>query len=137
MVKTHTIMRKQIKIRRKKIHNLIYLKIKLTPRNIFSTLTSANGEVLFKSSTGLLGYKGNKKTTSFVAGVIVKYMLRNILIRNIKYNFIIIQYIGDRNDKQFNSILRAIKSYRLRKLIYLEFLEKEAHNGVRPKKKSR
>jgi ribosomal protein S11 len=68
------------------------LKIRPTVNNIFITLTNTKGNVLVSSHSGLLKFKGSKKRTAYIAGLVIKNVVRKIkkkilILMVILYNY--------------------------------------------------
>jgi len=59
-------------------YNIGWIKIKPTVNNIFITLTDTRGKVLVSSHSGLLKIKGSKKRTAYVAGLVVRNLMKTV-----------------------------------------------------------
>ena len=73
------------------IYNFCYLKIRPTKSNIFVTLTDFKGQVIIKSSAGIINFSGKKKKTAYVAENVVKKVLLDFKKKNINIKILVIQ----------------------------------------------
>lgn len=126
-----------MKIKQNKKINFGLLKIKPTSNNIFITLTDFTGNVILSKHGGSLKFKGAKKRTSFVAGLIIKDLFAKLKKLNIKIKCIIAQVHGHIRNNAVHNVMKQLRKLRIRKIIYIEYINKKVHNGLRPKKKRR
>jgi len=100
--------------------------------NLIMTLTNSNGDVLFWSSAGKLGFKGAKKGTSFAASKVAEAMSFAIDKAKIKSVKIFVKGIGAGR-------VSALKSLAAKGLNIISVKDTTAipHNGCRPKKARR
>ncbi|AFP84364.1 30S ribosomal protein S11 [Candidatus Carsonella ruddii] len=75
-----------------KKHGIIY--ISSTFNNTISTLTDIYGNTIVWYSSGILGYKGPKKSTSLAAQLISEKLTVSILKKNIKVVDVYIKGLG-------------------------------------------
>ncbi len=100
--------------------------------NIIMTLTNPDGDVLFWSSAGKLGFKGAKKGTSFAASKVAEAMALAIEKAKIKTLKIFVKGIGAGRV----SALRSLAAQGLN-IISVKDTTSIPHNGCRPKKPRR
>ena len=123
-----------------KIENTInfgYIKIKPTLNNIFITLTDDKGNVLISKHAGLLDFKGSKKKTPYVAGLVIKDLMLEVKNLNILFKSFILQIQGYIRSGATNNIVKQLKDLKINNIIYIEYVNKRVHNGLRAKKKRR
>ena len=113
------------------------LKVRLTLNNLFITLTDINGNVLIVKHAGLLNFQGSKKKTPYVGGLVVKNLIHSLNNSNFKIRALKIQIIGFLQNSITNNIIKQLQTLSLSNLIYIEYINKYAHNGLRAKKKRR
>jgi len=100
--------------------------------NIIMTLANPDGNVLFWSSAGKLGFKGAKKGTSFAASKVAEAMALAIEKAKIKTLKIFVKGIGAGRV----SALRSLAAQGLN-IISVKDTTSIPHNGCRPKKPRR
>lgn len=100
--------------------------------NIIMTLTDSNGDVLFWSSAGKLGFKGAKKGTSFAASKVAEAMTLAIEKAKMKKVEIFVKGIGAGRV----SALRSLAAKGLN-IVSVKDITSIPHNGCRPKKARR
>lgn len=123
-----------------KIDNTInfgYIKIKPTLNNIFITLTDDKGNVLVSKHAGLLDFKGSKKKTPYVAGLVVKDLMLEVKNLNLLFKTFVLQIQGYIRSGATNNIVKQLKDLKINNIIYIEYVNKRVHNGLRAKKKRR
>ena len=100
--------------------------------NIIMTLTNPDGNVLFWSSAGKLGFKGAKKGTSFAASKVAESMVFAVEKAKIKKLKIFVKGIGAGR-------VSALKSLAAKGLNIISIKDTTSipHNGCRPKKARR
>lgn len=106
--------------------------IKATFNNILCSITTVEGDVLFRGSSGKLGFKGARKGTAFAASQIGSNLAKEMAtvgIRNLEVN---LQGPGSGRD----SLVRAFQSSGLN-ISVLRDVTPLPHNGCRPPKKRR
>lgn len=124
-------------IKKNKIINFGIIKIKLTLNNLFITLTDLKGNVLISKHSGLR-FKSYKRKTPYVAGVVLKDVMTALKKSDLKIKLFIVQIHGHEVRSNITkSILKKIKSYKLRNVLCLQYRVKRIHNGMRLQKKRR
>jgi small subunit ribosomal protein S11 len=113
------------------------LKIRPTVNNIFITLTNTKGNVLVSSHSGLLKFKGSKKRTAYIAGLVIKNVVRKIKKKNFDINGYIVQLYGSLKNWSFKTALKKLYELKLKNIFFLQYIIKHTHNGLRNKKKRR
>ena len=106
--------------------------IKSTFNNTLVSITTMNGDVLLRGSSGALGFKGSRKSTPFAAAQIGSTLVKDMQdmgIRNIEVN---LQGPGSGRD----SVVRAFQGSGI-SISVLRDVTPLPHNGVRPPKKRR
>jgi small subunit ribosomal protein S11 len=106
--------------------------VKSTFNNTIVSITTMEGDVLFRASSGSLGFKGSRKSTPFAAGQIggtLSKLIQGIGVKDVEVNM---QGPGSGRD----SFVRALQGagISIRKLRDVTPLP---HNGCRPSKKRR
>ena len=80
--------------------------VKSTFNNTIVSITTMEGDVLFSSSSGRLGFKGSRKSTPFAASQIASSLTKNMQAFGIRTLEINIQGPGSGRD----SVVRAFQS---------------------------
>jgi small subunit ribosomal protein S11 len=124
-----------MKIKIKETINFGLIKIKPTLNNIFITLTDINGAVLISKHSGLFNFRGSKKKTPYVASLVIKNLISQIININIK--FFIIQIQGYIRSGVTRNIIKELEVLKINNIICIEYINKKSHNGLRAKKKRR
>lgn len=106
--------------------------ITATFNNTLVTITDQNGNTLFWSSAGNVGYKGARKATPFAATTAVENVARKASFAGMKEVEVYVKGPGAGRD----AALRGLKAGGL-KLTLIADVTPMPHNGVRPKKKRR
>ncbi|MBI2029297.1 30S ribosomal protein S11 [Candidatus Gottesmanbacteria bacterium] len=106
--------------------------ITATFNNTLVTITDTQGNALFWSSAGNVGYKGARKATPFAATTAVENVARKASYAGLKEVEVFIKGPGAGRD----AALRGLKAGGL-KLSLIADITPMPHNGVRPKKKRR
>jgi small subunit ribosomal protein S11 len=120
----------QKKRKRKKLsvtHGIAH--IQATYNNTIVTLTDVSGNVITWSSAGRVGYKGPKKSTPYVAGIIVRDALeraKEIGLRNIDVR---VQGVGSGRE----AAIRALAAQGMT-ITSIKDITPIPHNGPRPRK---
>lgn len=126
-----------MKIKEEKIINFAIIKVKPTLNNIFITLTDLDGNVLISKHAGLLEFKGSKKRTPYVAGLILKNLIEEIQSLNLIIKTFKLQVKGYIRSGAINNIVKQLADLNINNVIYIEYIMKKAHNGLRLKKARR
>lgn len=114
-----------------------WLKIRPTVNNIFVTLTDNNGNVLISSHSGLLKFKGSKKRTAYIAGLVLKNLIKLVKKKNLKIKGYIVQLYGSLKNWSFKIATKKLYELNLRNIFFLQYIINHTHNGLRNKKKRR
>jgi len=122
---------KKSKKARKNVESVV-AHVKSTFNNTLVTITTTDGDVLFRGSAGKLGYKGSRKGTPFVAGQIASNLakeMQTVGAKNVEVN---LQGPGSGRD----SVVRSLQASGLNVTV-LRDVTPLPHNGCRPPKKRR
>jgi small subunit ribosomal protein S11 len=106
--------------------------VKATFNNTLVTITTTEGDVLLRGSSGQLGFKGARKGTPFAATQIANKLAKDMVVMGIKLVEVNMQGPGSGRD----SVVRALQSSGL-SVTMLRDVTPLPHNGVRPAKKRR
>lgn len=116
----------------KKIPEKGKIFITTTFNNTIITITDINGNALYWGSSGLVGFKGARKSTPFAATTAAEAIARKALDGGMREVEVYIKGPGAGRDAS----LRAIKAVGLG-ISLIADVTPIPHNGVRPKKKRR
>ena len=100
--------------------------------NTFVTFTDPSGNTLCWSSSGLLGFKGSRKGTPFVAQTVAEDASRKAREHGVKSVEVFLNGPGSGRE----TAVRALVRNGLR-VIFLQDITPLPHNGCRPPKKRR
>ncbi len=106
--------------------------ITATFNNTLVTITDIQGNALYWSSSGLVGFKGARKATPFAATSAVESIGRKALENGMRDVEVFIKGPGAGRDAS----LRALRAVGLN-ITLIADVTPIPHNGVRPKKKRR
>jgi small subunit ribosomal protein S11 len=106
--------------------------VRSTFNNTIVSVTTPDGDVLFRSSAGKLGFKGARKSTPFAASQIATTLAKEMSDYGIKVVEINLQGPGSGRD----SVVRSFQAAGF-KITTLRDVTPLPHNGVRPPKKRR
>lgn len=106
--------------------------VKATFNNTLVAITTVNGDVLLRSSSGKLGFKGARKGTPFAASQIGEMLAKDMAMLGIKTLEVNLQGPGAGRD----SVVRALQSSGLN-ISVLRDVTPLPHNGCRAPKKRR
>lgn len=126
-----------MKVNNKLSLNFGYLKINPTFNNICITLTDYNGNVLISRNAGMLNFKGRKKKTPFVGSVVMEDLIIEMRKKNIDIKLLILQINGFIRTGRVKTIIKQLSSMNVNNIFYVEYINKQSHNGMRLKKKRR
>ncbi len=104
--------------------------VKSTFNNTIVSITTIEGDVLFSSSSGRLGFKGSRKSTPFAASQIASNLAKEMQLVGIKNLEINMQGPGSGRD----SVVRAFQSAGIA-ISVLRDVTPLPHNGCRPPSK--
>ncbi|CDK30488.1 30S ribosomal protein S11 [Candidatus Babela massiliensis] len=123
--------KKKTKKQKRQIDSAI-AHVKSTFNNTLVSITTEDGDVLLRSSSGALGFKGARKGTPFVASQIGTNLAKEMVAMGIKSLEVNLQGPGSGRD----SIVRAFQSSGLN-ISTLRDVTPLPHNGCRAPKKRR
>lgn len=103
-----------------------------TFNNTLVTITDEAGNVLYWSSSGLVGFKGARRATPYAATTAVESVARKAMDAGMREVEVFIKGPGSGRDAS----LRALKAIGLG-ITLIADITPIPHNGVRPKKKRR
>jgi len=106
--------------------------IKSTFNNTLVSITTIEGDVLLRASSGKLGYKGSRKGTPFAATQVGATLARDMLSLGVKNVEVNMQGPGSGRD----SVVRALQSGGVNVSV-LRDVTPLPHNGARAPKKRR
>ena len=106
--------------------------VKSTFNNTIVSITNMEGDVLFSSSAGRLGFKGSRKSTPFAASQIASNLAKEMQVVGVKTLEINMQGPGSGRD----SVVRAFQSAGFAVSV-LRDVTPLPHNGCRPPSKRR
>ena len=106
--------------------------VKSTFNNTLVSITTVEGDVLLRSSSGKLGFKGSRKSTPFAASQIASNLAKELQIIGIRNLEVNMQGPGSGRD----SVVRAFQSAGVN-ISVLRDVTPLPHNGCRAPKKRR
>jgi len=106
--------------------------VKSTFNNTIVSVTTMEGDVLFSSSAGRLGFKGSRKSTPFAASQIASTLAKEMQVVGVKTLEINMQGPGSGRD----SVVRSFQSAGFTVTV-LRDVTRLPHNGCRAPKKRR
>ena len=125
------VYKKKPKKQKQKIASAI-AHVKSTFNNTIVSITTMDGDVLFSSSAGRLGFKGSRKSTPFAASQIAATLAKEMQMVGVKELEVNMQGPGSGRD----SVVRAFQSAGM-SVKTLRDVTPLPHNGCRPPKKRR
>ncbi len=108
------------------------LYIRSTYNNTLMTLTDKNGNALFASSSGALGFKGAKKGTPFASAKIAELLADKAINAGIKEVDVVIKGVGAGRESGIRTL--AAKGI---EISAIKDVTPIPHNGPKPKKPRR
>ncbi|HLC07582.1 MAG TPA: 30S ribosomal protein S11 [Candidatus Babeliales bacterium] len=123
--------KKKPKKQKQKIASAI-AHVKSTFNNTIVSITTMEGDVLFSSSAGRLGFKGSRKSTPFAASQIASTLAKEMQVVGVKNLEVNMQGPGSGRD----SVVRAFQSAGM-SVSVLRDVTPLPHNGCRAPKKRR
>ena len=123
--------KKKPKKQKQKISSAI-AHVKSTFNNTIVSITTMEGDVLFSSSAGRLGFKGSRKSTPFAASQIASTLAKEMQLVGVRELEVNMQGPGSGRD----SVVRAFQSAGV-SVKMLRDVTPLPHNGCRPSKKRR
>lgn len=115
----------------KNIHNVV-AHVKSSFNNTLVSITTNDGDVIMRGSSGQLGYKGSRKGTPFAATQIGQKIGKDLVGLGAKEVEVNLQGPGQARD----SVVRALQASGLT-ITLLRDVTPLPHNGCRPAKKRR
>ena len=106
--------------------------VKSSFNNTLVAITTTDGDVLLRGSSGQLGFKGARKGTPFAATQIANKLARELVGMGVRLVEVNLQGPGSGRD----SVVRALQSSGL-SVTVLRDVTPLPHNGCRPPKKRR
>lgn len=122
------------KSKKKQYKNIdsVLAHVKSSFNNTLVTITTMDGDVLLRGSSGQLGFKGARKGTPFAATQIATKLAKELIGMGVKLVEVNLQGPGSSRD----SVIRALQSSGLM-ITTLRDVTPLPHNGCRPPKKRR
>lgn len=120
---------------KKRVHKnveTVIAHIKSTFNNTLLTITTSDGDVLMRSSSGALGYKGTRKGTPYAATQVANKLAKEMVGLGVRVVEVNMQGPGSGRD----SVVRALQSSGLGVTV-LRDVTPIPHNGCRAPKKRR
>lgn len=103
-----------------------------TFNNTLATVTDNSGNVLFSGSTGMVGFKGSRKSTPYAATMAIDSVLQKAKQAGLKQAKVYIKGPGVGRD----AALRVLRGSGIRVTLIAD-VTPIPHNGCRPKKRRR
>lgn len=123
--------KKKSKKQKRRVDSAI-VHVKSSFNNTLVSVTTTEGDVLLRSSSGKLGFKGSRKGTPFAATQIASGLSKDMASMGIKTVEVNLQGPGSGRD----SVVRAMQASGLAVSV-LRDVTPLPHNGCRPPKKRR
>ena len=123
--------KKKSKKTKRKVDSAV-VHVTSTFNNTLVSITTLDGDVLLRSSSGRLGFKGSRKGTPFAASQIATNLAKEMAVMGVKNVEINLQGPGSGRD----SVVRALQSAGIH-ISVLRDVTPLPHNGCRPPKKRR
>lgn len=122
------------KSKKKVLRNIetVVAHVRSTFNNTLVSITTTDGDVLLRGSSGQLGFKGARKGTPFAATQIANKLARELTGMGVRLVEVNLQGPGSGRD----SVVRALQSSGL-SVTLLRDVTPLPHNGCRPPKKRR
>lgn len=106
--------------------------VRSTFNNTIVSITTPQGDVLFRGSAGCLGFKGSRKGTPFAASQVASGLAKDMMDAGVKSVEVNLQGPGSGRD----SVVRSIQAAGI-KITVLRDVTPLPHNGPRAPKKRR
>lgn len=116
----------------KKVVDSVIAHVKSTFNNTLVSISTLDGNILFGSSGGKLGFKGSRKGTPFAASQIGAALAKDMSLVGVKHVEVNLQGPGSGRD----SVVRSFQSAGFN-ISVLRDVTPLPHNGCRPPKKRR
>ncbi|TET07007.1 30S ribosomal protein S11 [Candidatus Dependentiae bacterium] len=112
--------------------DLVIANVRSTFNNTLISITTPEGDVLLRGSSGKLGFKGSRKGTPFAASQVGSNLAKEMNSMGVKSVEVNLQGPGSGRD----SVVRALQASGLN-ITVLRDVTPLPHNGCRPPKKRR
>ncbi|WP_333023242.1 30S ribosomal protein S11 [Wolbachia endosymbiont of Pentidionis agamae] len=119
------------KKKRKVVTGVIYIRV--TFNNVFITIADTQGYTLLKSSAGVHGFIGSKKSTPYAASVTAESVVKAAVE---KYGMKVVSIVIRGPSFGLEPVMKAIQAYGLA-VTAMKDLTPIPHNGCRLRKKRR
>lgn len=124
------------------IYNICYLKIRITQKNIYITLTNIFGNVILKMSSGMLNnilnISNKKKKTSYIARILLKEFLIKLKNKKIIIKLLILSVEGFLMYGPIKSMIKLMSNnLKIKNISFIKRRIRISHNGMRLKKQVR
>ena len=106
--------------------------IKSTFNNTIVTITDTNGEVIAATSSGMVGFKGSRKSTPYAAQLAAENAARRAMDHGMKKVDVFVKGPGSGRE----TAIRSLTASGL-EVTSISDVTPQAHNGVRPPKRRR
>lgn len=106
------------------------LRISVSSNNTLASISDHSGNILSWSSAGVLGFKGAKKSTPYVASLVVLDAIKKVQQFNIKSLGVRIKGIHFSRDAALKALINLDMV-----VVYIRECTPVPHNGCRPKKR--
>ena|SRR3990167_13985 len=123
--------KKKSKKVKRQVNNVV-ANVKSTFNNTLVSIATENGDILLRSSSGKLGFKGSRKGTPFAASQIGSELAKDMTTLGIKNVEVNLQGPGSGRE----SVVRAFQAAGLN-ITFLRDVTPLPHNGCRAPKKRR
>ena len=123
--------KKKSKKVKRQVNNVV-ANVKSTFNNTLVSIATENGDILLRSSSGKLGFKGSRKGTPFAASQIGSELAKDMTTLGIKNIEVNLQGPGSGRE----SVVRAFQAAGLN-ITFLRDVTPLPHNGCRAPKKRR
>jgi ribosomal protein S11 len=110
----------------------ISLLIRITKRNIFSTVTDYKGNILSSISIGILHVRGKERNTNYAIESTAEILCKKITELNKGY--IICTFEGKSNIRKKRRFLKALRDKTPTNMLKIQRFSTRSHNGCRPSK---
>jgi small subunit ribosomal protein S11 len=122
------------KLRRKEKKNVAHghVHIKCTFNNTIITVTDPNGNVICKASSGMVGFKGSRKSTPFAAQTAAENVARVAMEHGMRRVDVFVKGPGSGRE----TAIRSLTAVGL-EVATITDVTPQAHNGCRPSKRRR
>ncbi|MDP9801410.1 small subunit ribosomal protein S11 [Arcanobacterium wilhelmae] len=106
--------------------------IKSTFNNTIVSITDTKGEVIAQASSGMVGFKGSRKSTPYAAQLAAENAARRAIEQGVKKVDVFVKGPGSGRETAIRSLTAAGLE-----VTSISDVTPQAHNGVRPPKRRR